>query len=300
VLPWEEVHREENPRGKELPDIVYHGVESPEKSAEGYRVLWYRSSQKEKNDKETRERRMERARARLKEIQGRKGQGHHTAEKAKKAGQAALEDEYATGWFRVRIEEKIETEDKQLGPGRPGPETQFETVTTKRYFVHFDEDAAAVSWDAKCDGLFPLMTNEKELKPQEALEKYKYQPFVEKRHEQLKSVFDVAPMWLKNTKRVASLLWLYYVVELVGALVEREVRKQMAENEWESLPLYPENRACQAPTTELVFDALEGHRRHRLLDQAGMELRRFYDPIPDVGQTVLGLLDVNLAAYGLE
>ena len=62
----------------------------------------------------------------------------------------------------------------------------------------------------------------------EALGKYKYQPFVEKRHEQLKSVFGVAPMWLKNVGRVASLLWLYYVVELAGALVEREVRRQMA------------------------------------------------------------------------
>src|SRR5262245_4149697 len=58
--------------------------------------------------------------------------------------------------------------------------------------------------------------------------KYKYQPFLEKRHEQLKSVFGVAPVWVKSPRRVASLLWLYFVVELVQALVEREMRRQMA------------------------------------------------------------------------
>ncbi len=52
--------------------------------------------------------------------------------------------------------------------------------------------------EALCDGLFPLMTNEEKLSLKEALLKYKYQPFVEKRHEQLKSVFGVTPMWLKN------------------------------------------------------------------------------------------------------
>jgi hypothetical protein len=82
----------------------------------------------------------------------------------------------------------------------------------------------------------------------EALLKYKYQPFVEKRHEQLKTVFGVAPMWLKNVGRVASLLWLYYVVELVGALVEREVRRCMQEQGRVSLPLYPEGWACGTPT----------------------------------------------------
>ena len=60
-----------------------------------------------------------------------------------------------------------------------------------------------------CDGLFPLMTNDEGLTLKEALGKYKYQPFVEKRHEQLKTVFGVAPVWLKNVERVSSLLWLY-------------------------------------------------------------------------------------------
>src|SRR5262249_13022091 len=49
-------------------------------------------------------------------------------------------------------------------------------------------------------------TNDEALGLAEALAKYKYQPFVEKRHEQLKSVFGVAPVWLKSPRRVAALL----------------------------------------------------------------------------------------------
>ena len=99
--------------------------------------------------------------------------------------------------------------------------------------------------------------------------------------------------------RVASLLWLYYVVELVGALLEREVRRRMAEEEVTSLGLYPEGRPSEAPTAALVFDRLEGHRRHRLLDEQGEELRRFHDELTEPARDVLDLLEVDRAPYGL-
>jgi hypothetical protein len=165
--------------------------------------------------------------------------------------------------------------------------------------VHFDEDGAAVAADALCDGLFPLVTNDEALSLEEALAKYKYQPFVEKRHEQLKSVFGVAPVWLKSPRRVAALLWLYFVVELVQALVEREVRRQMRRRGVRRLNLYPEGRPSQAPTAGLVFGALAGHRRHRLFDGQGQLLRTFHDEIPEAAQQVLELLGVEGTAYGL-
>jgi hypothetical protein len=38
--------------------------------------------------------------------------------------------------------------------------------------------------------------------------------------------------------------------------------------------LYPEGRPSEAPTAAVVLAQLEGHRRHRLLDEQGLELRR--------------------------
>jgi transposase len=299
-LEWLEVHREPNPRRRQGPDVVYLGVESPQRSSEGYRVLWYRSSQKEEQDRQSRRQRLDRAHARLHALQAPGRRALRQASDAQQAAQDIIAEERVQRWLGFRVEREVEEEYQQVGPGRPGPTTEYRRIERSRYRIHFEEDGEALAREGRCDGLFPLMTNDKELSVAEALGKYKYQPFVEKRHEQLKSVFEVAPMWLKNPGRVESLLWLYYVVELVQALLEREVRRQMEEAEVASLALYPERRHSDAPTAQLVINALEGHRRHRLLDEQGHELRRFYDELPDAAQEVLELLGVDGAPYGLN
>jgi transposase len=298
-MAWPEVHREPNPRRRDGPDVVYHALESPQGSSEGYRVLWYRSSQKAEQDRRTRQGRLERTRARLEAMQapGRRQEFHSNAE-ARAAAERIVAEGQGERWLRIVIEEEVEEAYRQIGPGRPGPNTEYRRIEHVRYRIRWEENTEALTREACCDGLFPLMTNDTTLALGEALRKYKYQPFVEKRHEQLKGMFAVAPMWLKNVGRVESLLWLYYVVELVGALIEREVRQRMAAEGWESLALYPEGRASEEPTTASVFRVLEGHRRHRLLDGQGQELRRFHDPLSVAARQVLDLLGVDGAAYG--
>lgn len=296
---WREVRREPNPRRQDGPEVVYDGVESPQRSAEGYRILWYRSSQKREEDAAQRQARMERSRAWLEGLQAPGRRPFRGYGQAYRTGQEVLQREGAERWLRVRVAADVEEEFHQVGPGRPGSDTEYRRVETWTYRVHFDEDGAAVAADALADGLFPLVTNDAALSLEEALAKYKYQPFLEKRHEQLKSVFGVAPVWLKSPRRVASLLWLYFVVELVQALVEREVRRQMARRGVRRLALYPEERVSRAPTTGLVFGALEGHRRHRLFDGHGQLLRTFHDELPEAAGQVLELLGVDGAAYGL-
>jgi hypothetical protein len=297
---WSEVRREPHPRRPGGPDVVYDGVESPRRSSEGYRVLWYRSSQKRDEDCAQRQARMARARARLEGLQAPGRRPFRSHGQAQRAGQEVLQREGAQRWLRVRVEAFVEETFRQAGPGRPGPGTEYRRVQSTTYRVHFDEGGPAVAAGALCDGLFPLVTNDEGLSLAEALAQYKYQPFVEKRHEQLKSAFGVAPVWLKSPRRVASLLWRYFVAELVQALVEREVRRQMRQQGGGSLALYPEGRPSQAPTAALVLEALEGHRRHRLLGGQGEELRRFHDPLTPAAQDVLALLGVDHAAYGLD
>jgi transposase len=300
AVEWAEVHREPNPRRRDGPDLVYQGVESPRRSSEGYRVLWYKSSQKVEQDARGRRQKLDRAYARLEALRsGRRGGCFASREEALAAGQRIVDEEAVGRWLRAEAEVELAEQYKQARPGRPGPDTVYRKVENLSYKVALVEDALALKREAACDGLFPLMTNDESLSTREALLKYKYQPFVEKRHEQLKSVFGVAPVWLKDVARVESLLWLYYVVELVGALLERELRKQMAKGKRASLALYPEGRPCAAPTANVVFSILEGHRRHRLLDEHGQELRTFHDELPEAAQEVLQLLGVDTAPYGL-
>ena len=299
-VDWVEVHREPNPRRGTDPDVVYHGAESPQRSSDGYRVLWYRSSQKEQADRNARQQRLRRAHTALEEFQRPGRRALRGATEAREAGERIVREHEVEHLLGVEVACSVEEHFEQVGPGRPGPDTEYRRVETPRWHIRFEERTEALSQAARCDGLFPLMTNDEGMSVTEALRKYKYQPFVEKRHEQLKSGFGVAPMWLKNVARIESLLWLYYVVELVGALVEREVRRAMTDDGIESLALYPEGRATLAPTTGAVFDVLEGHRRHRLLDEQGQELRRFHDPLSEDARRVLPLLGVSLTPYGSD
>lgn len=298
-VEWVEVHREPNPRRRDGPDVVYHGLESPQRSSEGYRIVWYRSSQKQQQDQDSRVARLGRAHAALDGLQapGRRREFEGVAE-ARAAGERILREHQVTELLRVEVGTTVEEGFEQVGPGRPGPNTEYRRVQTPRFRVRFVEDGDSLVRAARRDGLFPLMTNDESLTVAGALGQYKYQPFVEKRHEQLKSVFGVAPVWLKKVERIASLLWLHFVVELVGALVEREVRRQMARRAVTRLALYPDGGPTEAPTAALVFHALEGHRRHRLLDAHGHELRRFHDPLPDAAHEALDLLGIDRVPYG--
>jgi transposase len=297
-LDWREVHREPNPRRRDGPDLVYHGVLAPQRSAEGYGVLWYRSSQKQEHERQQRQRHLERAQARLEELQAPTRRRLRTAREAHAAADRIRAEEHLQDVLRIRVSRAVEVSHRQVGSGRPGPDTAYRRVETWRYHVRFEEDGAALTRAARCDGLFPLLTNDASLSLAEALGKYKYQPFVEKRHEQLKSVFGVAPVYLKNVGRIASLLWLYYVVELTQALLERELRQRMRASGVPSLALYPEGRASEAPTAAVLLSLLEGHRRHRLLDGQGLELQRFHDELPEAAREALELLGVDPTPYG--
>ena len=264
-------------------------------------MLWYRSSQKQEEDRRYREQRLTHVRAWQETLQA-SGQRrrYRTRREAWDAAQAVLEQYQARRWFTIQLREQVDVNFRQEGPGRPGPNTVYRRVEDRSYEIEFVLNDAVVLTDARCDGLFPLMTNDEQLSVREALDKYKYQPFIEKRHEGLKNLFAVTPVWLKSPSRVASLLWLYFVVELLGALLEREVRQRMSAAGRRSLRLYPESRESEAPTAALVFSVLEGHRRHRLLDQSRNVLRTFYDTLASPAQELLQLLGVDRAAYGLS
>ena len=65
--------------------------------------------------------------------------------------------------------------------------------------------------------------------------------------------------------RIQALLCLYFFVLLVQVLLERELRRAMARHQIESLPLYPEGRACRHPTTPQLIELFENVQRQELV-----------------------------------
>ena len=71
------------------------------------------------------------------------------------------------------------------------------------------------------------MTNDRSLSPAQVLEAHKGQPMIEKRFEQVKTVHEIAPVFLKDEGRIEALFTLYFLALLVQALIERELRLAM-------------------------------------------------------------------------
>jgi Domain of unknown function (DUF4277) len=116
-------------------------------------------------------------------------------------------------------------------------------------------DQAALDAEAATDGWYGLLTNltVEQADAAEILRRYKGQEVVERRYGTFKGPLGVAPMFLKDNRRIAALVSVICLALLVFCLVERAVRKAIAPA-IELAGLYV-GRAAK-PTGRLIFEAL--------------------------------------------
>ena len=263
---WRWVHDKYDDKGK-LVDR-YRVSEPPATSAEGYRLVWYHSSRKAELDALARARQLERTLEDLSELRQKLTSPrtrYRQRAKVTEAVEAILQARGTTKWIVVAIDEREQEIFHQERPGRPSKQTKYRREVSTRFELRYELDHAALAAEVISDGVFPLITNDRELSEQAMLLAYKGQPVIEKRFEQLKTEFEVAPVFLKDVSRIQGLLCLYFLVLLVQALLERELRRAMAQRQVESLPLYPEGRACRCPTTPRLIELFENIQRHHLV-----------------------------------
>jgi transposase len=247
---WEDtVHGKKGERGQ-----VWKLAESPVPASSGFRIVWVWSSQKAGHDRDVRDGIMRSAILELDKLETRlrsKRCRLHSMEDVKKASEDAVGN--ARRWVGFRITEEIIERKVQESRGRPGSSTKYRTVIMKRFHVDWRPEEENIDFDETCDGMFPLITNDRKLPLKEILSNYKYQPHVEKRHEQLKSVYGVAPVLLKNVGRIEGFLFVYFLALMIESLIEREVRNNMVKEGRKSIRIYPEFRSCESPTTDRVL-----------------------------------------------
>lgn len=207
-----------------------------------------------------------------------------------------LDKHHVGRYLQVRRVVREEHVFKQARRGRPGPNTAYRKVTKRRFDLQWGLDDDAIAYDRRSDGMYPLMTNDRTLSDAQVLEAHKGQPMIEKRFEQIKTVHEIAPVFLKNEGRIEALFTLYVIALLVQALVERELRQAMAREGIDELPIYPEQRQCAHPTTEQVLRLFSLAERHQLR-QHGHTVQRFDLALTELQRQVLGLLGVPTSAF---
>lgn len=296
---WKEVCRRPHPRRREGTPDIYRVTESPLRSSEGYRIIWVYSSLKAECDQQSRHGKIEKGILALEVMETRlRGKrcrfGNRSA--VANAVESALATTGADRWLSVTIDEKIEDHFRQETKGRPGTTTRYRRRQKSRFHLQWQPRPETIDYDARTDGMFPLITNDDNLPAGDLLQKYKYQPQLEKRHEQLKTVCEVMPVFLKSVVRIESLLTIYFLALLISALIEREIRREMKARGIRSLPLYPEERLCRAPTTDRLLELFGNLKKHQLFD--GKNLVQVFQPtLSELQREVLNLLGVTPSAY---
>jgi transposase len=263
---WRRIHDKYDEKGILIDR--YRVSEPATTSAEGYRLVWYHSSHKAELDALARARQLERTWEDLAELRQKLTSPrtrYRQRAKVTEAVEAILQTRGTTPWVVVSIDEHEQESFHQERPGRPNERTRYRREVRTRYELRYEVDQAALAADVVNDGVFPLITNDRELSELALLLAYKGQPVIERRFAQLKTEFAVAPVYLKEVTRIQALLCLYFLVLLVESLLERELRRAMARREVESLPMYPEGRACRCPTTPRLIEVFENVQRHRLV-----------------------------------
>jgi transposase len=249
--------------------ITFSVAESPIPSSEGFRIVWVWSSQKEKKDTSIREAAIEKAVSALRKLD--KSLNSPKSRIRKRETVVEKADESISGAARYvsyEIAEEHASKFRQQSGGRPGRDTVYTKTVTSRFHVKVKMLEENIRFDAKCDGIFPLLTNCTELSAEDVLGKYKQQPMLEKRHEQLKTVYAVMPVLFKSIARIEAFLFVYFTAMLIQALIERQVRLSMKKQKIASLPVYSEGRKCISPTADKLLSAFSEVMTHHLLDRA--------------------------------
>jgi len=296
---WETVWDRPHPRRKGGLRDRWFVWKYPLPSREGWPVVWVYSELLRHRKARSRRERIARAEQELSDL----ARQHREGRPRKKARQevwslitSILQAHRVQRYLTVTLEPLEEHTYRQSRRGRPGPNTTYVRTTKRRWHIHWQLDEAAIAYDFKSDGMYPLLTNDASLTPRQVLEAHKRQPTIETCFRQAKTVHEIAPVLLKNEGRIEALFFLYFVALLVQALMARDLHRAMAREQIDALPLYPEERMTRRPTAEQILRLFSLVQRSRLYRNEH-EVQLFPPELTDLQLEVLNLLNVPRTAY---
>jgi len=295
-IQWSHLLSRPNNRKPKSKRDHYYLAKGDYTSSCGYRLLWILSSQKAEQDAETRQRHIEKALDELRGLQSRLNTYRLKKQDTIEQGiNSILKENKCTGLIAYQIHKHFKTEIHHRKVGRPRSKNPGTSVQKEYFSISFYKDETRIEQASLTDGIFPLITNLSKQRPKEILEIYKYQPFLEKRHSQLKTYQEIAPVFLKKPQRVIAYLHMNVMALMVATLIERKLRMAMKQNSIKSIPIYPEAKPCKYPTTFDLVRLFKGVERYEV--EKGDEIFVFPAKLTSLQKQILELLEVPISLY---
>ncbi len=137
--------------------------------------------------------------------------------------------------------------------------------------LRYSVDQAQMQRDAELDGVYLLVAGGKAatLSEAEMAAEWKGQYKVEHCFRLVNQLFLVTPLFLKTPQRIAALVFLIMVGALIAGLIERQVRRALAEHQQPITGLMPEGRDTLHPTVARLFKAFTDYSLVQVKDARG-------------------------------
>jgi len=262
-----------------------------------YAIYWIHSSQKKAQDFKRRQFFLQQTEKALEELSFKLNKRNlKTKDAIAKTVDNILNKNKLTPFYNITIQQHQIKYKVQSGKGRPGPNTKYKIVIEKSFSLCWHQNKLALSQEKNVDGIFPLLCTDDNIDVKSALAAYKYQPRLEKRFTQFKSIHNAAPLLFKNIARVEAMMFLFFIALMIQAVIEREIRMNMKKNEIDKLPLYPEHRLSYHPTTAKIFDRFGDVSVYLLYDDNKL-IQEFADSLNHIQLTILKLLNISEYQY---
>ncbi|MGI9295833.1 MAG: IS1634 family transposase [Pseudomonadales bacterium] len=263
----------------------------------GHTLYWIYTTEKRKRDRQAREQRLLGAEQALGELMAKLNTRQlKTQQQIRDRVEQLLKHHRVTAFYRFKVLPVSETRTRQLGKGRPGKDTRYRRHVSTVFSLAWSRNTQALEQERKTDGVFPILCTDPSLSAKQALLAYKYQPRLEKRFEQLKTVHHGAPTLFKKVERVEAMMFLFFMALIMQAVIEREVRQSMNEHAIDAIPIYPEHRLAQHPTTAKIFDRFHDISLYRLYKGSKL-IKQYQDELTSVQVSVLTLLGMTTDSY---
>ena len=297
TVRWSPLTRRPSTRVRDLYDVFWVAAGSYQLE-EGFRLYWYRSSEKRKRDSESRKERLELASQKLIALDEKKSRGRRTERSLLKQASQIIERYQVAAWLKVTVTYREEEVFTKTTRGKSSPDSTYRRKVKRIPQLVVKKDYEEIARSKAIDGIFPLTTNT-QLSSKEVLGAYKYQPQIEKRFSGIKSDYQVAPVFLKKNERIEALMFVVYIADLVAALIQRDLRRAMEKHDIQVLRTLPEDRPTRTPTWEQIQRLFANHCKYQILADDSL-LRTFWDELSGQQKQVLQLLNIPQSRFGLH
>ena len=297
-VKWRLILKRKSNRQPNTEIDEYYTTTSSHQTECGRRLIWIRSTQKAEADRQARANHIDKTVKALQQLNTKLNKYKlKRLEEITAAVRAILTEHQTTNLIEYSIKKRVVVTKTFLQKGRPTAKSPSRTRRRIEYQLTFKIDQKELSKQSRTDGVFPLLTNIREKSAKEVLEIYKFQSFLENRHSQLKTYLEVAPVFLKNPDRVLALLDLVLLSLCVATLMERDLRHGMKRHGVTSIPIYPEERECQHPTTHSIMRVFRDVEKFEISDRQN-DIKEYFPPeLTDLQKQILTLMEVPISLY---